>query len=1116
MTVAEATTSRRAAIASSVLAFARRRHRRALIGSLVYAVLGGAWILASDHLLSLLIDVRQVLWFSTVKGLGFVLLSAGLIYLAARRGSASEDFQTGPRGSADAEVSLGLARQDWVQWGAMLLVLLIGIGMVSAWLVRSEGNQMRRAQADRLSAMAHAKANLLDFLLNARRDQVRQLVRSDELRQAMLSGQVSPALEEIVRRQRWLRVELWSEHGTLLGVANREGRTESLTESVWQPTVSRLIAQGVNDRIPYAVASAQPFHRVALIAPLGFVQGLLVLELDASGPLLGGDSLFQKLMDSASGEMLLLRRQGEGVEVLNTPRLPRQVADAASVPTWNLDGDMDLRSALEAPAAVVRGIDDRGVMTLAALVRLNSVPWHLMVKLDEREALGPLYQLILGVLLLLLLAVGLSVLLLMFLRARGRLNIALAQARTEARFRRYAEQAPLGILVISSSGLIIELNRHMGQLLGLGPRHLSVLHTQFDRFLPESRRQKEHKVWATMTLGQSMRTEGSLVTLDGTALTVGVTAVCIEPDRILAFFEDITVRKSEDLRQRLSTVVFQNTQEGLAVTDIDARILAVNPAFCRITGYTEAELIGEPMRLLRSSRQDDRFYRDFWGALKGAGHWEGEVVNRRKSGEEYPERLTVNAVRDDQGLIVSYVAACTDITGAKRSEADLKYLAHHDLLTGLPNRVLLMGHLSRCLASVRRHGGRGAVLLLDLDRFKNVNDSLGHAAGDQLLRAMSQRLVERMRETDLVARLGGDEFVIVLDQIGEAREAGQVAHQVIEVLSRPFELRSGQEVYTGASVGISVFPDDGDDAQKLLQQADAALYQAKGNGRGNYCFHTEELTQAAQRRLQMETRLRRALEHDELELHYQPLIDARSRRIIGLEVLARWFDNGSKQMIPPSQFIPVAEETRLILRLGEWVLYQACWQMAQWVREGIAPDIIAVNLSPIQFAQTDLSEKIARILERTGLPGHRLELEITESALLDASLATERLTALKALGVRLAIDDFGTGYSSLSYLSRFPLDKLKVDQSFVRGIPNDATSTEITSVIVTMGHTLGLEVLAEGVETALQDQFLIEHGCDTLQGWLFARAVPVDEATALLRTGEIRPPDAEPENTVSG
>ena len=1107
MTVAEAS-SRRAAIAASVLAFARRRQRRALIGAIVYAVLGATWIMVSDHLLSLLIDIRQILWFSTAKGLSFVLLSAGLIYLAGRRGGPVEDLPASQGASPDGEISLGLARQDWVQWGLMLLVLLIGIGLVSAWLVQTEGNQMRRAQADRLSGIAHAKANLLDFLLNARRDQVQQLVRSDALRQAMLSGQVSPALDEIVRRQRWLRVELWSEHGTLLGVANREGHSESLTESVWHATVSRRITQGLGDRIPYEVAPTLPLRRVALIAPLGFVQGLLVLELDATGPLLGGNSLFQNLMDSASGEMLLVRRSGEGVDVLNTPRLPRRVVGAASAPIWSLDGDMDLRSALEAPAAVVRGLDDRGIMTLAAAVRLSSAPWHVIVKVDEREALGPLYQLILGVLLLLLLAIGLSVLLLMFLRARGRLNVALAQARTEARFRRYAEQAPLGIVVLSSAGLIIELNRHMGKLLGFGPRHLSVLHTQFDRFLPESRRQKMHEIWAGMTLGQSMRTEEPLITLDGTALTVGVTAVCIEPDRILAFFEDVTVRKSEEMRQRLSAVVFQNTQEGLAVTDVDARILAVNPAFCHITGYSESELIGVPMRLLRSGRHDERFYREFWSALKGPGHWEGEVVNRRKSGEEYPERLTVNAVRDDQGLIVSYVAACTDITGAKRSEADLKYLAHHDLLTGLPNRVLLMGHLSRCLASVRRHGGRGAVLLLDLDRFKNVNDSLGHAAGDQLLRAMSQRLVERMRETDLVARLGGDEFVIVLDQIGEAREAGQVAHQVIEVLSRPFELRSGQEVYTGASVGISVFPDDGDDAQKLLQQADAALYQAKGNGRGNYCFHTEALTQAAQRRLQMETRLRRALEHDELELHYQPLIDARSRRIIGLEVLTRWFDAGSGQMIPPSQFIPVAEETRLILRLGEWVLYQACWQMAQWVREGLAPDIIAVNLSPIQFAQADLPGKVARILERTGLPGHRLELEITESALLDASLATERLTALKALGVRLAIDDFGTGYSSLSYLSRFPLDKLKVDQSFVRGIPDDPTSTEIASVIMTMGHTLGLEVLAEGVETPSQDQFLIEHGCDTLQGWLFARAVSVDEATVLLRGGEIRPATA--------
>jgi diguanylate cyclase (GGDEF)-like protein len=434
----------------------------------------------------------------------------------------------------------------------------------------------------------------------------------------------------------------------------------------------------------------------------------------------------------------------------------------------------------------------------------------------------------------------------------------------------------------------------------------------------------------------------------------------------------------------------------------------------------------------------------------------------------------------------------------RQKETELKYLAQHDSLTGLPNRLLLVSRLEHAVARTRRIGGQGAFLFLDLDHFKNVNDSLGHGAGDELLQLVAERLQGRLRNTDLLARMGGDEFVVLMEQIARPEAAASVALSLIEALKEVFVLAGGHEVYIGTSVGICIFPNDSEAVDQIIRNADAALYQAKGGGRGVFRFYTEALTVAANARVEMESALRRGLQRGEFMLHYQPLVAMADCRIVGVEALVRWSPPGG-EMIAAARFIPVAEETGLIIPLGEWVLRAACAQMKLWLDNGIVLDTMAVNLSPHQFGRPNIHDTIGGILAETGLPACYLELEITEGSLMESGSDVERkLNALKALGVRLAIDDFGTGYSSLAYLKRFPVDKLKVDQSFVRDIPDNRTGMEITAAVVGLGRALNLEVLAEGVETEIQLAHLRQLGCDTAQGYLLARPMPASDIVDLV------------------
>ncbi len=561
------------------------------------------------------------------------------------------------------------------------------------------------------------------------------------------------------------------------------------------------------------------------------------------------------------------------------------------------------------------------------------------------------------------------------------------------------------------------------------------------------------------------------------------------------------VHAAETLRQ--AAAVFESTREGVVITDLQSRILAVNRAYTEITGYSEEQVLGKNPKIIRSGRHDENFYQAMWASLNSVGYWRGEIWNRRKNGEVYPQWLTISTVRNEIGAPSNYVGVFTDITQMKQSEARLTHLAHYDPLTGLPNRLLMQSRLQHAIERAQRHHHRVAALYVDLDRFKNINDSLGHPVGDELLIMLAARMKKRLREEDTLARLGGDEFLLMLEDIKEPREPAKLAQNLMSLLAVPFVLPSGHEIFVNASIGISLFPDDARSVTELIQHADMAMYQAKQEGRGTYRYHTEALSIAANERLEMETRLRQALVSEEFVLHYQPLIDARSQQAVGVEALLRWQPQ-DRAMVAPGKFIPAAEETGLIVPLGEWVLRAACMQGKAWIDAGLPPLVMAVNLSVRQFQSENLVRFIQQVLAETNFPAALLELELTESMFMEhAEQSIDTLRTLKALGVSLAIDDFGTGYSSLTYLKRFPIDKLKIDQSFVHGLAEDLNDREIAATIIAMARGLKLKVLAEGVESQQQLAFLQQHGCDYYQGYLFHKPVPASELESWLRDGTV-------------
>ena len=585
------------------------------------------------------------------------------------------------------------------------------------------------------------------------------------------------------------------------------------------------------------------------------------------------------------------------------------------------------------------------------------------------------------------------------------------------------------------------------------------------------------------------RPNGTVIEIRGTPMPDG---------GLVTIYTDITERKRAEERLRLTEKVFENSPCAIVICDRKGYVISVNPAFSEITGYAREEVVGLHPKMLLSGELSEAVYADMWRSLSECGRWSGDIWGVRKNGEAYPKWLTINAVPDEiSGGHSHYIGMFSDITTRKEAEERIHRLAHHDALTGLPNRYTLEARLAHSLDDARQYDSRVAVMFVDLDHFKTINDSLGHAVGDRLLIEVAQRLSGTVRESDTVARLGGDEFVIVMPDFASTTDISIAANRIIDSFADPLHV-GAHEFHTSVSIGISVFPDDGESVEAVMRSADTAMYHAKALGRNNFQYFTPAMNHAANERLALENKLRHALTRREFELHYQPQYDMASQRIVGVEALIRWRPRGGG-LVAPEKFIPIAEETGMIANIGTWVLQESCRQLREWLDAGMAPIRMSVNVSARQFRQKSFPDTVAATLAETGLPPELLELEITETTAMEHPQEAIRvLQSLREMGITLAIDDFGTGYSSLSYLKMLPINRLKIDRSFITDIDKDANDEAIARATIALAQNLGLEVTAEGVESNSQLDILRANGCDEVQGFHLGYPVTADRIAQLV------------------
>lgn len=555
--------------------------------------------------------------------------------------------------------------------------------------------------------------------------------------------------------------------------------------------------------------------------------------------------------------------------------------------------------------------------------------------------------------------------------------------------------------------------------------------------------------------------------------------------------QDISRRKRDEEEMRLAAKFFESTNEAILITDANNEIVTANHAFLKMSGYELEEIKGHNPRMFASGEHDADFYREMWRSIQETGAWQGELVDKNKHGKRFYKHMSINVVRNEQGVLTHYISIASDISERKEYDKNVHFLAYYDVLTGLPNRTLLRDRIGQMIAAAHRDEQRFALLFLDLDRFKYINDSMGHSVGDRLLQSVAQRLQNCVREGDTVSRIGGDEFIVLLREVDE-EGVRVVADKLLKTLATPFDLQ-GQVISTFGSVGIALYPDHATDIDVLMKNADAAMYRAKEDGRNNFKFFTSDMNFRANQVFSMEKDIRVALEQDQFTLVYQPQVDLATGAICGAEALIRW-KHPEKGYISPAEFIPIAEETGQIVAIGEWVLRTACWRMANWHKQGMAEFPVAVNLSIRQLRQPNLGDVIADVLKESGLKPELLELELTEGIMMgDTKSAMDFLNRMHGMGVQMSIDDFGTGFSSLNYLKNLPVHKLKIDQSFVRDIETDESDAAIVRSIISLGHRLNLKVIAEGVETQEQVDFMRIRGCDEIQGYFFSKPLAAND-----------------------
>lgn len=677
---------------------------------------------------------------------------------------------------------------------------------------------------------------------------------------------------------------------------------------------------------------------------------------------------------------------------------------------------------------------------------------------------------------------------------RERLRDASREAGT--RMQAVLQSIQEGIVMLGPQGRIESVNAAAGHIFGRPSADL--IGEPFAQFLaPADRRvfreYLDHP--RSRTPGNGGALETRLLRTDGPAIPVELSLSEIRLGRVrrwVAVLRDTSERKrAEAEREKLSRALEQ-TADSIVITNARGIIEYVNAGFEQITGWSREEAIGRTPAMMKSEMQDAELYRRLWETIRRGDVFRGVIINRRKDGSLYYEEKTITPLRDELGVITHYISSGKDITERMQAQERLQYLANHDVLTALPNRLLFTDRLMQAIASSRRHGHELAVLFMDLDRFKVINDSQGHHVGDLLLKQVAARLSGALRKEDTVARLSGDEFAIITPAIGGPKDAALLAEKLLERVSRPFSI-DGRQFRVTCSIGVAMFPEDGSDAQALLKHADTAMYSAKAKGKNTYRFYTPAMNVAAEERFALEHELRLALDGDEFELHYQPQVSLRDRRIMGVKALIRW-RHPRRGLVSPAEFVPMLEETGLILAVGDWVVERALEDLCRWRRAGLTVPRVAINVAPRQLLDTQFPLRVTQRLAERGLRSSDLEIEITESSLIDQDEAVLGiLHALAKEGVSIAMDDFGTGYSSLSYLRQFPIRTIKIDRTFIRDVPADPGDCGLTRTIIALGHNLNLQVIAEGVENPDQLAFLSEQSCDGIQGFHIARPMPPAE-----------------------
>lgn len=649
----------------------------------------------------------------------------------------------------------------------------------------------------------------------------------------------------------------------------------------------------------------------------------------------------------------------------------------------------------------------------------------------------------------------------------------------------------------------LEWSDEIYRIFGLKPQEFTATYDTFlERLHPDDRQGVENAVAAAVGEKAPYKVEHRILRPDGEERVVLEQGEVFydekdEPYRMLGTIYDITSQKISEDRLKLARGIFENAIEGVLVTDADSKILMVNPAFTEITGYSTEEVLGKNPRILQSERQPEEFYKKMWESLMVEGKWTGEIWNRRKNGEAFPENLSITAVKDDYGRVIQYVSVFYDLSEIKRSEEEIKYKSNFDALTKLPNRTLFMDRLGQAIVHRSKDNKELAVVYIGVDGFQKVNESMGYAAGDGLLMDIGTRLTKTIGGLSSPSRFGGDEYVVLLDEIGSAGQVADLAAELFDTFRLPF--KAGKEtLFLTASVGIAVFPNDGHTSETLVKNSNIAMNQAKKDGKNRYSYFTPEMNERAVYRMSTENDLRVAVEQKQFVAYYQPKVELESERITGMETLIRW-NHPTIGLMPPSEFIPVAEETGIIVEMGDWIFAEACEQASEWNRKGLGPVEVAVNVSGKQFAEPDIDRKIKDILDRSGLAPELLQVEITESvAMKNVESVIGTMNKLKKLGLSLSIDDFGTGYSSFAYLKKFPLDYLKIDKVFVDDIATDEEDIDLIAAMISMAHTLKLKVIAEGVETKEQKEVLKRLGCDMIQGYYYGKPMPTDEMEKLL------------------